>query len=282
MKKTSIIFLCIIIIPLVYAQDSTVKNYPLVTSSKTFNIGSINVLDPYLSPYEYNGTRIGYMTDNRRFIRANDTTLSYTSRAILNISTADHPNKNNSMLMFEGYYNLGINYHIRPFEKFMVLIGGSWDVDLGGKYISRNVNNPFSLDLYTNINATAEVQYEFNFLKQNLRLQYGVQTPLIGYMFVPMQGASYYELFSLNNLSDAFHFSSLHNRRAWMQYFHLDIPLRMTTLRLGIQHDFLQYSANDMVFHKKGFNFSIGYIIDFYTFSGKKNKILDNFTSSYK
>ena len=282
MRKAFILFLCIFTFLTIRAQDFTENRFPLTTSVKTVNVGNVNVLDPYLSPFEYSGFLVGYKEDNRRFLLASDTTLSFISRKILSLGSADHPNKNNSMLMFNGNYNLGLNYHIRPIEKLMVLIGGSWDIDLGGKYIGRNVNNPFSLDLYTNINATAEVLYSFKVRNQPIRLQYGAQTPLIGCMFVPMQGASYYELFSLSNLSDAFHFSSMINNRALMQYFHLDLPLKFTTIRLGAQHDYLQYKANDMVFHKKGFTFSIGYLVDMYSFSGKKNKVTNSFSNAYK
>lgn len=282
MRKALFLFLWIFTVQTIGAQDLTEKKFPLTTSVKTVNVGNIRVLDPYLSPFEYSGFLVGYKEDNRRFLFSSDTTLSFTSRKILNVGSADHPNKNNSMLMFNGNYNLGLNYHIRPADKLMILIGGSWDIDLGGKYIGRNVNNPFSLDLYTNINVAAEIQYSFNIRRQHFRLLYGAQTPLIGCMFVPMQGASYYELFSLSNLTDAIHLSSLVNNRAVMQYFHLDLPLKYTTFRFGVQHDYMQYAANDMVFHKKGLSFSIGYLVDLYSFPGKKIKMPGNFISAYK
>ena len=58
------------------------------------------------------------------------------------------------MLFFNTNYMYGISYHMRPSDKLMILAGGSWAIDLGGKYLGRNVNNPFSLDLFTEINAT--------------------------------------------------------------------------------------------------------------------------------
>lgn len=282
MKSTTTLILVFIICLTVDAQDFAIRVYPLTTSVSTIQLGKTEILDPYLSPYEYSGTQIGLQQYTRRLFTGKDSILSYSNRTQLQIGSALHPSENNSMLFFNTNYTFGVNYHFRPSQKLMILVGGSWDIDLGGKYISRNINNPFSLDLYTNINVTAEAQYKFSLWKQHLKVQYGVQTPLIGCMFVPTLGVSYYELFSLNNMKDAFHFSSLHNRLAWSQYFNLHIPLNHITLCAGVQHDYLQYSANDLVFHKKNLSFQFGTVFDLYYFKGKKNKTPGNFRSSYE
>ncbi len=282
MKKAFILHLFIFSFLTMQAQDFTNERFPLTTSVKTMDIGNMNILDPYLSPYEYSGFQIGLFEENRRLMPSIDTLISYTSRKSLSFGSGNHPSKNNSMLMFNGNYNFGLNYHIRLHKNFLVLVGGSWDIDLGGKYISRNVNNPFSLDLYTNLNATAELFYRFKLKNQSLQLHYGFQTPVAGSMFVPMQGASYYELFTLSNMSNAIHFSSLHNKRGILQNFQLDLPLKIATIRLGIQHELMQYSANEMIFHKKSLTFSVGYRVDMYTFTGRKNKVPSNFISAYE
>lgn len=264
------------------AQDQNGQQYALTTSTFTFGAGPAQVLDPYISPFTYSGLQMRAQGTARKFFTPENNLLSYTHNAFFDLGTATHPSRNNSMQFFNVNYMFGVNYHFRPMDKLMVLAGGSWDIDVGGKYLARNVNNPFSLDLFTNLNATAGVQYLFNLWKQDFRVQYGAQMPLFGCMFVPMQGITYYELFMLNNLSTAFHFSSLHNKIGWSHYVNLDIPTKISTFRVSIMHDYLKYSANEMVFRKSGLTFSVGTVVDLYVFSGKKREVPANFIRSYE
>ncbi len=263
-----------------YTNDSTL--YALRTSATTIGIGYSKIKDPYLSPFEYNGHDIKLQNYARRYLNPADKTISHSSRSVLEIGTSAHPTGKNSMMFFNTNYMLGGNYHFRPIENLMILGGANWEFDLGGKYMSRNVNNPFSLDLYTNINATAEIQYLFNIRKLEFRAQAGFVSPIVGCMFVPSKNISYYELFMLKNLKNAFHFSSLHNKRAVYNYINLDFLLKSLTLRLSIQNDYMKYSANDMVFKKQGFAISIGTVVHLYTFHGRKKKIPSNFIHSYE
>ncbi len=264
------------------AQLENDQQYALTTSTFTLGAGPAQVLDPYISPFEYSGLQIRAHATARKFFTPDNNKLSYTHKGYFDLGTASHPSRNNSMQFFNVNYMFGVNYHFRPMENLMVLAGGGWDLDVGGKYLARNVNNPFSLDLFTNLNATAEIQYLFNLWKQDFSIQYGTQMPLLGCMFVPMQGITYYELFMLNNLSTAFHFSSLHNKVGWSHYLNLDIPTKISTFRISIMHDYLKYSANDLVFRKSGLTFSVGTVVDLYVFAGKKRGVPANFIRSYE
>ncbi len=280
-KYCLLFFLLIIFIPQRgFANDST--QYALRTSATTIGLGFSKITDPYLSPFEYNGYEIKLQNNSRRFLKPDDNRFSYSNQILMEIGNGTHPSGKNSMLFFNANYMLGGNYHFRPADNLMILAGGSWDIDVGGKYLGRNINNPFSLDLYTNINATAEIQYLFKLWKQDFRLQLGAVSPVLGCMFVPTQNVSYFELFMLNNRKNAFHFSSLHNKRAVFSYFNLDFLLKSQTWRLSIQDDYMKYSANDMVFKKQGFVISIGTVVHLYTFNGKKDKIPTNFIHSYE
>lgn len=268
------------------AQDNDMKNYNLVTNSNTIGLGFVNILDPYLSPFEYSGNSIEYTGDYREYISTSDTTFSISSRFLVQLGKAKHPANINSMFFFNGNYEFGYYYHYRPEKNLTCLFGTSWDVDLGGKYIARNINNPFSLDLYTDLNLSISTNYKFklqvfSIFSQDFRLEYGVKTPLVGCMFVPPQGKSYYQIFSLGDYTDVFHLSSLHNKRAFYQYFNLDVPLNFSTFRIGVKSDLLQYKANDVVYHSFNYSVNLGCVINFYVFEGIKNKAPKNFRSSY-
>lgn len=269
-----------------HSQINETRNYNLTTSSNNVGIGSCNILDPYLSPYEYRGSSLNYFTDYQRFVFRNDSSISSKHELDIQLGSAKHPTRINSMMFANGSYDLAIYYRLKPIKNLTLQLGGSWSADLGGKYISRNVNNPFSLDLYTDVNFSLSANYKFNvnvfnWFSQSFRIEYGAKTPFAGCMFVPEQGASYYEIFSLKNLTDAFHFSSFHNKRNITQYFNLDVPVSFTTFRIGFRNELLQYKANDMVFHRNTFSVQLGWVTDLYVFQGTKNKPPKNFKSTY-
>ena len=154
---------------------------------------------------------------------------------------------------------------------------GSGDAKILDPYLST-----FSYNGLTNMNATVEIQFVFILWRQNLRVQYGTQTPILGGMFVPHQGATYYEVFMLSNLTNSFHFSSLHNKIGWHQYLNIDIPTKINTIRFSIAHDYLIYGANDMVFKNNRLTFFVGSVMDLYVFSGTKRKTPSNFIKTYE
>lgn len=282
MKKQSFIVLFLLIFTCQFSLANDSTKYALHTSATTVGIGFSSATDPYLSPFEYKGSKIRLQNNSRKFLKATENQISHSSQVFLDFGQGVHPSGRNSMLFFNTHFMCGGNYHFRPIDNLMILAGSSWDLAVGGKYMGRNVNNPFSLDLHTNINVTTEVQYNFNIKKLDLRMQLGAVSPVLGCMFVPVQGISYYELFMLNNAKNAFHFSSLHNKRAIYSYFNLDFLLKHHTWRLSIQNDYTKYMANDIVFKNHGLIFSIGTVVHLYTFKGKKDRIPTNFIHSYE
>ena len=282
MKKSTILVIFLFIFVLIRAQQFTDEKYALTTTATSVGAGFITLLDPYLSPYEYKGFEMRIENKSRRFFNPDNDKLSYSHRMYLELGKGNHPSGKNSMLFFNTNYMYGLNYHMRPVENLMILAGGSWDIDLGGKYLGRNVNNPFSLDFFSDLNATAEIQYELDLKNRSIRIQYGAVCPVAGFMFVPMQNVSYYELFVLDNTKNAFHFSSVHNKRAWYQYLNLDIPFKSNTLRLSLQHDYQKYSANEVIYRKNAISLSVGAVMHLYTFRGNKDRIPTHFIHSYE
>src|SRR5450759_4651919 len=98
--------------------------------------------------------------------------------------------------------------------------------------------------------------------KKTFRLQLELQTPILGYMFVPLNGASYYEMFDLGNMTDAFHVSSLHNKRGVKSSFTIDVPSNRSGWRFGFNFMNVKYSANDLVFVRNELSLVVGTTFD--------------------
>lgn len=261
------------------AQDSSgVKRYLLVSEANTLHFSGVELYDGYLSPLYYNGISVRYENDRQRLFSPGNRNVSMQSK--INITGAITRNPSYTALMSYLHFNYawGSYYHFRFSEKIQLLVGGLVDAGIGAKLLSRNVNNPFNIDFSMNINAGCILQCKIPSRKrENLLLQIGFHIPLIGFMFVPGFGASYYEIGILGDFSDCWHFSSFHNKFGLTQSYTIDIPFKKSTWRFGLSSQILKYKANDMFFKKKDFALVIGWRRELYSFKGYKRTAPANF-----
>ncbi len=280
MKKLWLFFLFFVLSSGIFAQNTDEKKYLLTTKANTIGISTISFLDPYLSPLNYNGLAISYTRESRKFLSSENTRIS--TQSILNLQAGILLNKpvTSDMMYMGANYGWGMCYHLNPVKGLKVLVGGLWDIDFGFKDMERNVNNPVNLDISTNLNLTALARYAIPLRRKTLQLQLSLQTPVIGYMFGPKAGASYYEMFDLGNLTDAFHFSSLYNKRGLNSALTVDVPFNRSVWRFGLKMNTLRYSANNLVFDRNDFGLLVGTTFDSFSFAGRKNKAPKNFIST--
>lgn len=280
MKK--IIFVALIFLSNinVSAQNIENKKYLLTSHSNSVGLTLLGMTDPYLSPLVYSGMGMSLYNEKCRFLVPENINYSMRSKFSLSAGLMLNPSSSSSMTYIGVNHGWGLQYHWHPKKGLQVLVGGLWDVDFGFKNVARNVNNPVNIDLATNLNLSGTVLYDIPTSKRVLRLKLAVETPLFGYMFVPQGGASYYEMISLGNLTDAFHFSSIHNKRGMNRTLSIEVPLNRSTWRFGFGFNNLKYSANHLVFVRKEYSLLIGTTFDVATFAGTKNKAPRNFIST--
>ncbi|MFT3751946.1 MAG: DUF3316 domain-containing protein [Paludibacter sp.] len=280
MKKLTLTLFALLAITLVSAQNDTDPKYLLTTKSSVYNISLLSITDPYLSPLPYSGVGVNFNESTRRYFSADNTKWSMQDKLSLSAGTLVNPVGTSAMLYAGANYGWGANYHFRFNKQLRVLAGGLWDVDFGMKNVSRNVNNPVNLDMATNLNLTGLLLYDFQLFRNTLCLQVNMQTPLFGYMFVPPGGASYYDMFELGNTSNAFHFSSIHNKRGLIHSYSVDVPFNHSVWRFGLYFQNLKYMANEMVFKYNEVSLLVGTTFDAISFGGKKRMAPCNFIST--
>lgn len=280
MKKFQLLTLIIFFCSAISAQNPDEKKYLLTTNTNILGLSYTNFLDPYLSPVNYSGIGIRFNHEGRRFLSPENTNISSQSSLNLDASVNSNPENTSSMLFMGADYSWGMHYHFRPDKRIHLLAGGLLDADFGFKYMQRNINNPINLDLAMNLNLSGVAMYNITLRRKTLRLQLTLQTPVLGYMFVPQGGESYYEMFELGNMTNTFHVSSFINKRGLKSTFTVDVPFNRSVWRFGLNFMELKYSANDMVFIRNEFGLIIGTTFDAFSFAGRKNKIPGNFIST--
>lgn len=280
MKKSHILILVVLFSSALSAQNSDEKKYLLTTNTTTFGLSTLSFLDPYLSPLTYNGLGIIYEHNNSRFLSIDNTRVSTQSKLNLEAGITLNPQYTSSMIYLGANYGWGLLYHFNSINGIQLQAGGSWDIDFGFKNVDRNINNPVNLDMATNLNIIGLAKYNVPLRKRTLKLQLAVESPILGCMFVPGIGASYYEMFELGNLNDAFHFSSLYNKRGLNAALTVEVPFKHSVWRFGFKTSNLKYSANDLVFKRNELSLLVGTIFDMASFAGKKHKAPKNFIST--
>jgi hypothetical protein len=266
----------------VFAQPEADKKYSLISATDNADITILSLTDPYLSPLSYSGFGVGYGHVERKYFNPENVNYSMQSKLNALAGIALNPALSSAMTYIGGAYSWGAFYHYRELKNLHILAGSTAEGQLGLKTNTRNVNNPVNVDMAVNINLAAVLHYDLKTRRKVYRLNYELETPLFGCMYVPLVGASYYEMFELGNLSNAVHFSSLHNKTGLKSALTIDIPMRRSTLVCGFASQSLLYKANDLVFKLNTFSLQIGYKYDLYIFKGKKNPAPANFISTEK
>lgn len=272
MKKTILIYLfCVISITCLAQKDFSQKNR-YVTSSTIYGVGFTNILDTYLSPFEYKGTDIKILGEKRRLTNILNGKVSTQRLWQVNMSLsknrADTGRKISSMINwnYAWHYNFDINSSLK------LLVGPMIDLNGGFIYNIRNSNNPAQAKAYTNIDASAMAIYKFNISNHQFIARYQLNTPFIGLMFSPEYGESYYEMFSLNNFgSKNIIVTTPFSQPSLRQLFTLDFPISKINLRIGFLSDIQQAKVNNIKSHIWTNSFMIGLVKNFFVIKGKQS-----------
>ena len=213
-------------------------------------IGAVNTLDTYLSPEEYTGTELRYISHS---VRENGTKLSRELVHQAQILSVRNRRENNNEL--GGFYNFQYNWQYALGQwnvgegELRLKVGGGVDTRLGFLYNMRNSNNPAQAYAQVNIAPTAVAAYRSHLLKLPFQLRYEVQVPLLGLAFSPNYGQSYYEIFTRDNYDHNLIVTTPASAPSLRQQLTFDFTLRHTTFRVGYLGDYQQAKVNQLRQH---------------------------------
>ena len=231
------------------AQD-TLRSNKVITNTQMLGIGAVNTLDTYLSPEEYTGTELRYISHS---VRENGTKLSRELVHQAQILSVRNRRENNNEL--GGFYNFQYNWQYALGQwnvgegELRLKVGGGVDTRLGFLYNMRNSNNPAQAYGQVNIAPNAVAAYRFRLRNLPFQLRYEVQVPLLGLAFSPNYGQSYYEIFTRDNYDHNLVVTSPVSAPSLRQLLTLDFTVRHTTLRIGYLGDYQQAKINQLRQH---------------------------------
>ncbi|MBM6658426.1 DUF3316 domain-containing protein [Bacteroides gallinaceum] len=254
----------------IQAQDS-LQATRHVMRSVMIGAGHNNTFETYLSPLEYEGPEVRFAYETMRMTRLMDGNVSAQNLFQLHASYTENISQTNHTYGGLVNWSYALHYQFRPAKGLKILFGPMLDLNAGVIYNRRNSNNPAQAKAYGGLGASGMLIYRFRIKNYPLTVRWQANLPLLGVMFSPEFGESYYEIFSLGNGGQNVVFTSLHNNPSLRQLLTLDFPVGNTVMRVGYVCDLQQAKVNNLKSHTYSHDFMIGVVRNLYLFHGKKH-----------
>ncbi len=225
-----------------------------------FSFGHTNLLDTYLSPEKYHGFEFRFTSEVLRDSKRHALTTSLRHEGRF----ATTGNRSGYADELSGGYNFtyGLMYRTTIYNnKVRVRVGGMADYYLGFTYNTRtSANNPAQGYMSLGIGPQLMLSTDVRAWSKTLTISWEGRMPLVGIMFSPNYGQSYYEIFNEGDYDHNIVFTSI----AVPQLEHqltVDMPLsRRYSLRLGYLGDYRQAKPNNLKQHTYYHAATIGFV----------------------
>lgn len=281
MKRIIFLLYACLSVLVLRAQEDSLRATRYVMRSVLYGAGVSNVLDTYLSPLEYKGPEVRILRENMRMTRLMDGNVSAQNLLQAHVSYTHNPSKTGYMYAGLLNWSYTLHYQFRLNEQLKLLAGPTIDLNGGFVYNTRNSNNPAQGKAYGSLGISGIAIYKFHIGNYPLVARYQANLPLLGAMFSPEFGQSYYEMFSLGHKGKNVLFTSLHNSPSLCQMVTLDFPIRKVTMRVAYVCDLQQAKVNHLKYHTYSHDFMIGFVKNFYLLKGKNRITMPSNVTPY-
>lgn len=247
-------------LPALRSTDFSLPETTVITNAKMFGIGAANILDTYLSPEKYKGMTLRYISMTDRESR-HHAAISYrlVHQGVLDVvrNRADNNSEIGGLYNFQ--YAIHYNWRLAD-NRLRVRAGGGVDASVGFLYNTRNQNNPAQARLALNIAPSAGISYDVFVRRKKCRVNYDVMFPLLGVMFSPNYGQSYYEIFNEGDNDHNVVFTTIGSAPSLRHMLSFDFPVGKMCFRVGYMGDYQQYDVNRLKYHNYAHTFVLGIV----------------------
>lgn len=251
--------------PLCTSFPEPAGNNLLRMHSTMLATGYRHALDTYLSQENYTGTEVRLLRENMRMTRIMNGCVSVQNMMQGNFAYMHSRSEDGKELSGLFDWNATWHYNHQICPALRLQLGGGIGFHGGFVYNMRNGNNPAQARLSTDINLSAAAIYKLRLAGKTIALRYQAEVPLIGLMFSPNYGQSYYEIFSLGHYDHNVCITHPFQALTFNQLLTADIPFnRIGTFRIGYLGAIRQHRVNKLKIHDWSHLLLIGYVKNFY------------------
>ena len=256
---------------------------PLTAAAQShmIGIGPSRILDTYISQEKFSGVVITYL-----YIRAGKKPNKRWQNNIEHeVDLSKTRDRSHTTSMLEGNYNLywgrvatvasmtsrtsrssmtsrtsmASRTSRSSIPRFHLQAGLAANVNLGFLYDMSTSNNPAQARFALNLMPVGIATYGFNIKEQHFSLRYELNLPLVGLMFSPNYGQSYYEIFSRGNYDHNIVPTTFVSAPNFRQLLTLDWQVsEKWAVRVGYLGNYQQAAVNNLKSHIYTHRFVIG------------------------
>lgn len=222
-------------------------------------IGTANSLDTYLSPLTYRGTELRFTSQTVH----NRKERNWTHTLTHGLRLARETMRTNDGVRLEGGYDFScswqrkiVNRTVGYWGRLMVTAGAGVDATVGFRYNAQNSNNPAQAEAAVCFTPAMAADWRFFLVspkrgrRRALGLRYEAAVPLVGMMFSPAFGQSYYEIFSRGNYDHNLCTIWVGNAPSLRQRLLFNFKLLKRHFFIGYEGDYRQARVNDIKYHR--------------------------------
>lgn len=261
MKTCSLATLLFLLLPpAIHAQEDSQPSGRITTSAQTIGIGQTRLLDTYLTPEHFKGTGLTFLStvERHRPGRRWSTVMQHEANVSKLHDRADTSSElEGSYHFFWGKYRrwtlLG--------DRLLLQAGAMGNATVGVIYNTANGNNPAQARFSLNAVPSLRAAWRFRLWNRPVSACYELDLPLVGLMFTPNYGQSYYEIFSRGNYDRNIVPTTFVSTPTFRQQLMLDVYAgRGVTLRAGYLGNYQQADVNHLKQHVYNHRFMIGVV----------------------
>lgn len=258
-----LVILSLLVCNIAAAQDTntatdTIRRFS--THATLFGLGAAYQQDTYLSPLQYEGSQFSVIHEGLRRTHILGGKVFSQSLVQLNVSKSSSPALNADFIGGQVHYDHAWLYDWALGRRWHLMAGPEVGGTLGVLYNTRNGNNPAQALANIRLSASAGAIFRFHLWRRDFALRYHMDFALLGAMFSPAYGQSYYELFSLGHRDHNIRLTHPFNGRRFRNQLTLDIPCKRNTLRVGYFIDVQESHVNDIRHSDAAMGIVIGWV----------------------
>lgn len=226
--------------------------------SHMIGVGPSRILDTYISQEKFSGVGITYL-----YIRAGKKPNKRWQNNIEHeVDLSKTRDRTHTTSMLEGNYNLYWGRYRQWLlcdNSLKLQAGGLANANLGFLYDMSTSNNPAQARFALNLMPVGIATYGFDIKEQHFSLRYELNLPLVGLMFSPNYGQSYYEIFSRGNYDHNIVPTTFVSAPNFRQLLTLDWQVsEKWAVRVGYLGNYQQTAVNNLKSHIYTHRFVIG------------------------
>ena len=251
------------VVALLFALAPLVSQAQEPTSSHLIGVGNSRILDTYITQEKFSGIGFSYL-----YIKERAKPIKRWNNLIEHeIDLSSTKDRSRDANMMEGNYNLywGRYRQWQCFgDRLQLQAGGLANANLGFLYNMTGSNNPAQARLSLNVMPAAVATYRFPLFNQQFQLRYELNVPLVGIMFSPNYGQSYYEIFNRGNYDHNIVPTTLISAPTFRQMLTIDWRAgEKWSLRVGYLGNYQQAQVNNLKQHIYAHRVMIGIVRHF-------------------